>query len=494
MKVIKKALSLGLGLSLSLTSLTGIDTSAATTIPVYVNGVKQTFDQPPIIKDYRTLVPIRGISENLGATVQYRSEDQTVTIKDEDNTVTLKVGSKTAYINKVKKTLDVPAQAVNNRTMVPLRFVGEALGAKVAYDSNTQRVHISSPEFAKVVQENSEKVVTIHKIKHGQRYIYRGAGVFVSPSLVLTTESAVHQAQGAVIEKSNGKEVTVEGVVELDKDKNLALLKVSSPVDIEPVNFSNEIKTGQKAISLSATDAVEIEIEDFQDLIVSKFYTNTRFTNSFFGTPLFDYNGDLIGLSTERDGDDSVEFFERAVGAQDWSSYFSMKHADIETSGFFEKLPSKPIETIGDISLGMDDTAVRSIEEGELGEESYPYLRYKGENILGPDGYTGYEFFPKERSLKSIEYHYASETMTKEEATQKYKELIQQLEALHGEATEIDDNWEAEEDGYYENKHARWYPKFNEEKPIVLTSVEYNSTLEQYRFALYYIFYGSYRK
>lgn len=417
MNVMKKALSLGLGLSISFTSLNGISASAASTIPVYVNGVKQTYDQQPVIKDYRTLVPIRGISENLGAAVQYRSSDQTVSINDEDTMVTLKIGSKTAYIDGVKKTLDVPAQAINNRTMVPLRFVGEALGAKVAYDSKTQRVHISSTDFVKVVQENKEKVVTIHKIKLGQRYIYRGTGVFVSPSLVLTTETAVHQAEGAVVEMSNGKEVKVEGVVELDKDKNLALLKLSSPVDVEPVNLSNEFKTGEKAITLSAKDAVEIEIEDFSELIVSKFYTNTRFTNSFFGTPLFNYNGELIGLSTERDGDDSVEFFERAAGAQNWSSYFSMKHADIESSGFFEKLPSKPIETISDVSLGMEDTTVRSLEKGTPGEESYPYLVFKGENVLGSDGYTGYEFFPKERSLKSIEYMYASVTMTKEQAT-----------------------------------------------------------------------------
>lgn len=494
MSVRKKAMGLGLGLSLSLTSLTGIEANASTTIPVYVNGVKQTYDQPAIIKDYRTLVPIRGISENLGAAVQYRPSDQTVSIKDEDTTVTLKIGSKTVYINGEKKTLDVAAQAVNNRTMVPIRFVGEALGAKVTYNSTTQRVHISSPEFVKLVQENKEKVVTIHKIKHGQRYVYRGAGVFVSPSLVLTTETAVHQAQGAIIEMSNGKEVTVEGVVELDRDKNLALLKLSSPVDVEPVRISNEFKAGEKAISLSAAEAVEIEIENFQDIIVSKFYTITRFTNLFFGTPLFNYDGELIGLSVERDGDDSVEFFERAVGAQDWSSYFSMNQADIETSGFFEKLPSQPIETIGDISLGMDDTTVRSLEKGELGEESYPYLVYKGENVLGPDGQTGYEFFPKERSLKSIEYHFASETMTKEEATQKYQELIQKLEAVHGEATEMDNNWEVEEDGYFEEMHAEWYPKFDEEKPVILTSVQYNSTLEQYRFALYYLFYGSYRK
>lgn len=72
--------------------------------------------------------------------------------------------------------------------------------------------------------------------------------------------------------------------------------------------------------------------------------------------------------------------------------------------------------------------------------------------------------------------------------------MIQQLGALHGKATEMDDKWEVEEDGYYEGMHAEWYPRFNEEKPVVLASVEYNSTLEQYRFYLYYTFYGSYRK
>ncbi|RZT21540.1 stalk domain-containing protein [Fictibacillus sp. BK138] len=493
MKLHKKIISFGVGLTVCLTPLTSTH-AVSSPISIFVNGAKQFYDQPAFIKENRTLVPMRGIAEDIGATVKYNAADQTVIMKDSKATVTLKIGSKNAYINGMKKLLDVPAEIKNNRTVVPLRFVGEAFGANMAYDHNTHRVYITNTLFKEIVQENKEKVVTIHKIKHGQRYLYRGAGVIVSPSLVLTTETAVHQAQGAVIEMSNGKEVTVEGVVELDKDKNLALLKLSSPVDVEPVRISNDFKAGEKAISLSAKEAVEIEIEDFSELIASKFYTITRFTNSLFGTPLFNYDGELIGLSVERDGDDSVEFFERAVGAQDWSSYFSMKHADIETSGFFEKLPSQPIETIGDISLGMDDTMVRSLEKGEFGEESYPYLVYKGENVLGPDGQTGYEFFPKERSLKSIEYHYASESMTKEEATQKYQELIQKLEAVHGGASEMDNNWEVEEDGYFEELHAEWYPEFNEEKPVILTSVQYNSTLKQYRFALYYLFYGSYRK
>ncbi|WP_137792027.1 stalk domain-containing protein [Bacillus sp. E(2018)] len=486
------ALGLGVGVALALTPLSTVD--ASTAIPVYVNGAKQTYDQPAVVKSGRTLVPIRGISEDLGAKVNYNSASKTVSIKGENTTVSLTIGSKTAYINGMKKSLDVPAQVEKKRTIVPLRFVGEAFGTSVSYNSKTRSAHISSKAFTELINENKEKVVTIHKIKNGQRYKYRGAGVFVSPSLVLTTESAVREAQGAVVGMSNGKEVTVDGVVELDKDKNLALLKVSSPIDVEPVNLSDEFKAGEKAISLSATDAVEIEIKDFSDLIVSKFYTNTRFTNSFFGTPLFNYNGELIGLSTERDSDDSVEFFERASGAQDWKTYFSMKHADIKSSGFFQKLPSKPIKTIGDISLGMDDTSVRSIEKGELGGETYPYLSYQGENVLGPEGKTGYGFSPKDRSLQSIEYHYTSETMTKEEATQKYQELIQQLEALHGEATEMDDKWEAEEDGYSEDLYAAWNPRFNEEKPVVLSGVTYNPKREQYRFALYYIFYGSYRK
>jgi hypothetical protein len=495
MKFRKSVLSLGVGLAVSLTPLVNVDASA-TSIPVYVNGAKQTYDQPAVIKDGRTLVPIRGISEDLGATVQYNAENKKISIKDQNTTVTLTIGSKTAYIDGVKKTLDVPAQVKKNRTIVPLRFVGEAFGANVSYNSQTRSAHIFSQAFTKLLTENKEKVVTIHKYKNGQPYIYRGAGVMVSPSLILTTRWAMNDAEGAIIETSDGKKVAAEGIVEMDNEHNLALVKLAEPLNIEPANvgFDSEVTKGQKAVSLDSKTGVEVQIDGFDNQYMDQYYTHTPYKNSFIGTPLFNYNGDVIGLSYELDLDHSVEYYDRINEVKKWDHYFALEHSEIETSGFYKKLPTAPIKTFKEVSLGMTYDQVKSLEKGEIYQESNTYLSYRGDDTIGPDGYVSYEFYPREKILHSISYHYSSETMTEEEATKLFQELRDRLEGVHGTPYKTDTSWDDEENWDYKRISARWASEFNEEKPSIYISAEEHLGMDAYRIDIHYGFHGSYRK
>ncbi|MGE5390517.1 MAG: stalk domain-containing protein, partial [Deltaproteobacteria bacterium] len=109
---------------------------------VFVNGVKPEFDTKPLVEQNRTLVPFRAVAESLGASVGYDDETQTVTVMKGDNIVEMKIGSKQATVNGKPATLDVPAKTINNRTVVPLRFVSEALDAKVDYDGKTEIIKI----------------------------------------------------------------------------------------------------------------------------------------------------------------------------------------------------------------------------------------------------------------------------------------------------------------------------------------------------------------
>lgn len=118
-------------------------TSAASSPTIYINGVKQIYDQPPVIQNGRTLVPLRGIFEKLGATVNWHQNTQTITAEKEGVFVWLKLGSKNVLVNNESKTIDVPAQAINGRTLVPLRFVSEVFGAKVSWNSSTNRIDIN---------------------------------------------------------------------------------------------------------------------------------------------------------------------------------------------------------------------------------------------------------------------------------------------------------------------------------------------------------------
>lgn len=124
--------------STSTKSTSSVPKPAVKTLDVYVNGVKQNYDQPAILKDERTLVPLRPIFESLGATVEFDPTINLITATKDNITVTLSIGSKQATIDSNTVDLDVPSQLINNRTMVPLRFVSEAMGATVHYDGDVQ--------------------------------------------------------------------------------------------------------------------------------------------------------------------------------------------------------------------------------------------------------------------------------------------------------------------------------------------------------------------
>jgi signal peptidase I len=121
-----------------------VSTGAAQATPnVVLNGNKLFFNVPPIVEDGRTLVPLRTIFESIGATVTWDQDSQTVTAIKGINTIKLQIGSYTATINDKPIELSVPGKVVDGRTLVPLRFVSEAMGCKVDWVEETQTVIIT---------------------------------------------------------------------------------------------------------------------------------------------------------------------------------------------------------------------------------------------------------------------------------------------------------------------------------------------------------------
>lgn len=129
-----------MGALLSL-AITGTAFAAGNSINLQVNGKTLPTDVAPIIKESRTLVPVRVISESLGADVEWNAAEQKVTVIKNDKVLELTLNSKEVLVNGSKlPELDVPPQLINNRTMVPIRVVSEALGAKVEWNGDTQTV------------------------------------------------------------------------------------------------------------------------------------------------------------------------------------------------------------------------------------------------------------------------------------------------------------------------------------------------------------------
>lgn len=114
-------------------------------ISVFVDGEKISFDQAPFIKDNRTLVPLRAIFEALGCRVEYDAELKMVhATRGTQYSLSLTIGETDLYKNGKIITMDVPAMIVNSRTFVPLRAISEALDTDVEWDGELRKITVKN--------------------------------------------------------------------------------------------------------------------------------------------------------------------------------------------------------------------------------------------------------------------------------------------------------------------------------------------------------------
>lgn len=117
------------------------------------NGKKATMDCAPYVdENNRTMVPVRFVGQALGATVNWNPSAKTVLVADEENTVVFAVGSDEMTVNGRTTPIDTAAVIQDNRTMLPLRAVAESIGATVIYADGTITISRKAPsEIATVV-------------------------------------------------------------------------------------------------------------------------------------------------------------------------------------------------------------------------------------------------------------------------------------------------------------------------------------------------------
>jgi len=111
-------------------------------IDVFLKGEGVDFDVPPIVKNGRTLIPVRAIMNRFGAEIAWDEASSTVTITKGDTVIKLVIDSDVALVNGVEVKLDVPAEVKDNRTLVPIRFIAKTLNQKVEYDDASKTIVI----------------------------------------------------------------------------------------------------------------------------------------------------------------------------------------------------------------------------------------------------------------------------------------------------------------------------------------------------------------
>lgn len=129
--------------------LCSVTVSAKTpAISIYLNGDKINSVVPPYIlpKVNITMVPLRVISQNLGASVDWEQKTQTAKITQQKRIISMKVGQKYAFVNGEKVDLETSVQVKNGRAMVPLRFVSNQLGLEVTWYQSAQTIKLISQD------------------------------------------------------------------------------------------------------------------------------------------------------------------------------------------------------------------------------------------------------------------------------------------------------------------------------------------------------------
>lgn len=232
----KKILSVILCLSLAASLLIGATSVSADEISVELDGNPIEFDVKPEIIDGRTMVPLRKIFEEIGASVKWDNDTQTVSARKNKKTITLSIDSADLQIDKGDTdeegnpiyetvTLEVPAQIVSGRTLVPARAISESFGLNVDWDEDNQKVIISSnDEEDESWKENIGSInldtltcdgegieITDNQIKITQGGDFTVIGTLSDGNITISTKEKVKiRLSGAKITSSNNPCIFVE--------------------------------------------------------------------------------------------------------------------------------------------------------------------------------------------------------------------------------------------------------------------------------------------
>ena len=130
-----------------------------------VDGSERNIDESgsvPVIINDRTYVPVRGLVEALGGSADWDSESRSAILKRNNDEIRLTIDSLTAYYNNNAVEIDTAPVIVNNRTMLPARFIAESFGYSVGWDSETKTITITSnaQETTETATETTTEAVT----------------------------------------------------------------------------------------------------------------------------------------------------------------------------------------------------------------------------------------------------------------------------------------------------------------------------------------------
>lgn len=251
-------------------------------VKVEVDNKLLDFDVSPFIENGRVLVPVRALCEALGASVAWDGKTGIVTVKKGDTLVRLTIGSKIASITEKGVTeviLEVPAKIVNGRTMVPLRLISEAFGAKVDWDDQFRLVRVAT-----VVGAEQADVIRLAGGDWGYptpfAHYPRGPGSR-KMRLIFDTLVTADENEDILPRLASSWEVSGDGLVYTFKLRNGVKWHDGKPLTAEDVVFSYEYQKKYPPVSSANLSAVKkVEAVDPQTVRIELHQAEPRFLNN----------------------------------------------------------------------------------------------------------------------------------------------------------------------------------------------------------------------
>lgn len=303
MRFIKKNITIFLSLLLLGSSLTTV--MANNDIKLKIDGQQINFDVPPQMINNRTMVPLRAIFENLGATVDWNADTQTITSTKENITINLTIDNPIMYVNGQAVTLDSPGCLVEGRTLVPVRAISEAFGTTVDWNADDRTVSVITKEIPieQLTFDNGKDTITVGENKD--------LSVSVYPQNATTIKALKWKSSNtSVITVNNGKilgisEGTATVICESSEGIKAECAITVTPAPIKAtsvgINLNGQYIAPNGTIELSVGDKLKLNAKTLPENANTNIDVTWEFTGSSNYMTL-SADGELVGNGVINDG------------------------------------------------------------------------------------------------------------------------------------------------------------------------------------------------
>lgn len=358
----------------------------------------------PILKKGTTYVPLRFMSENLGAKVAWDQKSRTATVTYGTKVIKATVGQSKVKINSTYKAINSPIFQSGDRVYLPLRIISESFGKNVFYNNGIIIISSTKPALTQpkeqqlvgelltwfnsvdyveltvrqIVERYDDSVVTVLVNDYYRQPVAQGSGFYIGNGLFVTNNHVLATGYSYKLVLNNGQVLDVAGIVKYDEAKDLAIIKTKQLPNLKPVLIGTKqmVQKGDRIVTIGSPLGLTNTVSDglvsaFRnvDAGIDLIQITAPITHGSSGSPLFSIHGYVVGINTlgyEGSGNlnfavsiDMASAWIKELLAKDFRSISVMSQAAYMAQGeaapSWSETPQLPIGFDVELDFQIDD-------------------------------------------------------------------------------------------------------------------------------------------